>query len=82
MYRSLTTYLVQECLDHFLAFGQMHFDYLVHEFVRYYHDCRPHQGLDNKVIVAGAVEASVAKAEQVQCESRLGGLLESYSTAA
>jgi putative transposase len=72
----------QECLDHFLAFGQKHFDYLVREFVRYYHDCRPHQGLDNKVIVAGVVEALVTKAEQVQCESRLGGVLKTYGRAA
>ena len=27
----------QECLDHFLAFGQQHFD-PVREFVRYYHE--------------------------------------------
>ena len=73
----------QECLDHFLAFGQKHFDYLVREFVRYYHDCRPLQGLDNKVIVVGAAETPpVAKADQVTCESRLGGMLKTYRRAA
>jgi putative transposase len=73
----------QECLDHFLAFGQKHFEFLVNEFVRDYHECRPHQGLDNKVIVAGAGEApAVTKADQVQGESRMGGMLKTYRRAA
>lgn len=69
-----------ECLDHFLVFGVKHFNFLVREFVRYYHECRPHQGLGNRVI--GAKEddepAAVLKLDEVKCESRLGGLLKHY----
>lgn len=70
----------QECLDHFLVFGEKHFNYLVREFVRYYHECRPHQGLENKVIAK--VEAPPPVAGKVECESRLGGLLKHYYRAA
>jgi CRP-like cAMP-binding protein len=31
-----------ECLDHFLVFGEKHFDYLVREYVEHYHTERPH----------------------------------------
>ena len=40
----------QEALDHFIIFGKTHFDYIVAEYVAYYHECRPHQGLDNKLL--------------------------------
>ena len=39
-----------ECLDHFLVFGEKHFDYLCRELVDYYHADRPHQGLDNRMV--------------------------------
>jgi putative transposase len=40
----------QECLDHFLIFGETHFDYPVREYVEHYHEERPHQGLANRLI--------------------------------
>jgi putative transposase len=42
--------LQQECLDHFLVFGEKHFDYLVREYVEHHHTERPHQGLGNQLI--------------------------------
>ncbi|TWT39524.1 integrase core domain-containing protein [Blastopirellula retiformator] len=39
--------LQRECLDHFVVFGEQHMDYLVKEFVGFYHAERPHQGKDN-----------------------------------
>ncbi len=42
--------LKQEALDHFLVFGKTHFDYIVGEYVAYYHEYRPHQGLDNRLL--------------------------------
>jgi putative transposase len=33
----------QECLDHFIVFGEDHFNYLVSEWVEHYHAERPHQ---------------------------------------
>ncbi len=73
----------QECLDHFLVFGQDHLDYLVREYVRYYHDCRPHQGIGNRLIAAEKREpAAIVRFEHVRYESRLGGLLKHYHCAA
>jgi putative transposase len=73
----------QECLDHFLVFGQDHLDYLVREYIRYYHDCRPHQGIGNRLIRASKESAPVVVTlDQVRCESRLGGLLKTYVWAA
>lgn len=70
----------QECLDHFLVFGQ---DHLVREYVRYYHDCRPHQGIGNRLIATGESEPpAISCLQQVRCESRLGGLLKHYHCAA
>ncbi len=72
-----------ECLNHFLAFGEKHLDYLVREFVEHYHTERPHQGLGNKVIVAGVAETlPITSSDQVLCESRLGGMLKTYRRAA
>src|SRR5262245_27418011 len=39
-----------ECLDHFMMLGQKHLDYLVSTYVSYYHEYRPHQGLDNALL--------------------------------
>jgi putative transposase len=63
----------QECLDHFLVFGLKHFDYLVRGYVRYFHECRPHQGLENQVIIK--VEPPPPITGKIQCESLVGGLL-------
>ena len=61
-----------ECLDHFLVFGEKHFDYLVREYVEYYHQERPHQGLGNRLIGGEPPHEGTGK---VQCRTRLGGLL-------
>jgi putative transposase len=76
--------LKHEALNHFVVFGLEHFDYLVREFVTYYHECRPHQGIGNRLIGStGDDEAPlITSIDQVRCESRLGGLLKSYSRAA
>lgn len=66
-----------ECLNHFLVFGEKHFNYLAREFVRSYHQCRPRQGIENRVIDSADDEEppSVLSLTEVQCETRLGGLL-------
>jgi putative transposase len=67
-----------ECLDHFLVFGEKHFDYLVREYVEHYHEERPHQGLGNRLIT----DASPSVDGEVRCRTRLGGLLKHYLRAA
>ena len=73
-----------EALNHFVVFGLQHFDHVVSEFVAYYHDCRPHQGIGNRLIGADETEGPplIESIEQLACESRLGGLIKSYRRAA
>ena len=71
----------QECLDHFLPFGQKHLDFLVREFVEHYHTERPHQGLGNRTIAAagqGEEEPVCAPHGDMHRRTRLGGLLSHY----
>jgi putative transposase len=80
-----------ECLDHFLAFGTKHLDYLVQEFVAYYHEFRPHQGLGNRLLPKPGVPLDDTDDEPaslpldlalIKCETRLGGLLRHYYRSA
>lgn len=65
-----------ECLGHFVAPGRKHFDYLVNEFVDYYHRRRPHQGVGNKLLFPDDKEESCVG--KIGCEKKLGGLLKHY----
>ena len=38
----------QECLDHVVMVGEKHLDRIVTSFVRFYHELRPHQSLENR----------------------------------
>ncbi len=64
-----------ECLDRFVVFGTDHFDHLVEEYLKHYHEERPHQGLGNSLILERAPPDSDAP---IVCSSRLGGVLTSY----
>jgi putative transposase len=65
-----------ECLDHFLVFGEKHFDFLVREYVAHYHEERPHQGLGNRLLHGQPPPES--SDSSIQCRTRLGGLLKHY----
>jgi putative transposase len=72
----------QECLDHFVVFGQRHMDHLCREFLQHYHAERPHQGLENKLLVPRRRQkkrqTDVIPLADVGCRPRLGGLLKHY----
>ena len=74
----------QEALDHFMIFGKAHFDYIVSEYVSYYIECRPHQGLDNKLlplprgIPDDDGDVVPPDSSNIKCEHRLGGILKHY----
>jgi putative transposase len=70
----------QECLAHFVIFGEAHLRHLLTEFLTYYHQERPHQALGN---VPPCGSPSVATdlpvtGTDIVCEERLGGLLKHY----
>ena len=68
-----------ECLDHFIPVGTNHLDYLIGEYVEHYHFERPHQGIGNKLIMPAAPPLTEG---EIQCDTRLGGLLRHYHRAA
>lgn len=70
--------------DHFLVLAEKHFNCLVGEYLCYYHPCRPHQGIGNRLIGVEEYDESptVVSIDDVQCEERLGGLLKHYYRAA
>ena len=85
--------LGQECLDYFVVFGERHMNLLVREFLAHYHVERPHQGLENELIVKptppkskkkrmASAEPDVVPLSSIRCQTRLGGLLKHYSRKA
>jgi putative transposase len=71
-----------ECLDHFLVFGEKHFDYLVREYVEHYHTERPHQALENRLLTGEPRPAVSIVDRKVECRTRLGGLVKHYCRCA
>ncbi len=52
--------LKYEALNHFIVFGQEHFDHIVSEYVAYYLDRRPHQGIGNVLVPRRHIELAEA----------------------
>ena len=66
-----------ECLRHFVFFGQRHLRYVIAEYMAHYHEERFHQGIGSKLIRPVSVNDNATIGE-IQCRSRLGGLLNFY----
>jgi putative transposase len=68
-----------ECLRHFVIFGERHLRHLLHEFCAHYHEERYHQGLGSRLVRSPASTSNdTATTSDIQCRSRLGGLLNFY----
>jgi transposase InsO family protein len=63
---------------HSLSRQRKQLNYIVREFVRYYHEERPHQSLGN-VPLSGLPPANEG---EIVCRERLGGLLKQYERVA
>jgi putative transposase len=74
--------LRNECLNHFWIFGESHMRHLVEEYIRYYNEWRPHQGIGNRRIGASSDPPVVKLPGEVGHRSWLGGLLKNYSRQA
>lgn len=66
----------QECLDHFVVFGERHLQHLLDNYLAYYHQERPHQSKDNAPLARAATESPATG--EIECRTRLCGLLKHY----
>lgn len=73
-----------ECLNHFIAFGRRHLDYLVAEFVEYYNNHRAHSSREHlpPCSTDPPPEYETIKLEEIVCREHLGGLMKSYERIA
>ena len=73
-----------EALNHFIAFGKTHLDYLVSEFVDYYNKHRAHSSREHlpPCSVEPPPEYETIKLDEIRCEEHLGGLIKSYERIA
>jgi putative transposase len=69
--------LKQGCLNHFICFSLDHLDYINREWLKYYHNQRPHQGID---INNNVLDVNFRPTDQgdVKREQRLGGVISWY----
>jgi putative transposase len=72
----------RECLDHFIVFGEGHLRYLLKEYLSYFHQFRPHQGIGNVLLdehdKSPPELSDVVPLGNVTCHESLGGLLKHY----
>ena len=78
-----------ECLNHLVIFGLNRLQYVVDCYVTFYNECRPHQGIDNKIPEEyhtagqqGVGDLANPSVRSVVRKDLLGGLLKSYSRKA
>jgi transposase InsO family protein len=68
--------LKEECLERMIFFGEASLRKAVGEYLAHYHTERNHQGMENRILVAGdEVGRTVG---EIECRERLGGLLRYY----
>jgi len=68
--------LQEDCLNHLVLLGEGSLRHAVFEYVEFYNHERPHQGLENELVVSQSTKISVE--DYVKVRSRLGGLLNFY----
>ena len=71
-----------ECLDQLLILNQRHLMSVLRQYVAYYNQRRPHQGLGQALPVPLApVPSAPAAPEEVTCRPVLGGIIRDYAVA-
>jgi len=69
-----------ECLNRIIPIGERHLTQAIDAYVRHYNHDRPHQGLNNDLLMPGL--APVSSEGKIACDEQLGGLIRSYRRAA
>jgi putative transposase len=75
-----------EVLNHFLVFDERHLRYILSAWGQFYHQHRPHQGIDN-VLIENRDKTPPELSDTVPlgtitCRESLGGLLKHYERRA
>jgi transposase InsO family protein len=65
-----------ECLDHLILFSESALRKAIAQYVTHFHQERPQQGLGNKIIEPEFDNPD--RTGEIQCRTRLGGLLKYY----
>lgn len=72
-----------ECLDHFIVFGEAHLGHLVRQYVAHYNAERFHQGMGGKLLTQNAHSANDnSTSGTIKTHSRLSGTLNFYQRSA
>jgi transposase InsO family protein len=71
----------EECLSRLILFGETALHHTLHEYMAHYHHERNHQGKGN-VLLFPPSSHDTARAGQLRCRERLGGLLKYYECEA
>ena len=72
--------ILRECLDHVIVLNERHLRAVLDEYLRYYHEARPHLSLDRNAPIPRQVEPHGPG--RVVAEPFLGGLHHRYRRAA
>jgi transposase InsO family protein len=67
--------LREECLDHLLIVNERHLHRVVREYVQFYNEARPHQGLEQRTPLS---DEQRCKDDRIHHREVLGGLLHDY----
>ena len=69
----------EECLSKLILFGESSLKRALQQYEVHYHEERNHQGKENRLLFPTADStARLVVKESVQCQERLGGLLNYY----
>ena len=65
----------EECLDHILIMNEGHQQRVLNEYIAYYETVRPHQGLDQQLLLARQPPEMTCA---IQRQEWLGGIINDY----
>ena len=74
--------LRRECLDHMLIHHDQHLQKVVNEYILFFNEERPHQGIEQRIPAYYALPRSNSTKGRIRSKAILGGLHHSYSRAA
>lgn len=72
----------RECLDHVIILGERHMHSVLTEFVAYFNECRPHQGIAQQIPARARDRAAGRSGSRLMAAPILGGLHHDYRWAA